>query len=63
MLKTVSSILLPWMLHSHELTVGYEAVVGLVAEARRVRVDVGALERQVDEGRVVGVLPVDVDLK
>jgi len=50
------------MLHSHELTVWHETVVGFVPEARGVRVGVGALQRQVDEGRVVSILPVDVDL-
>ena len=50
------------MLHSHKLAVGNETVVGLVAETGGVRVDVGALQRQVDERRVVRVLPVHVDL-
>ena len=53
---------LPRVLHSHKLAVGNETVVGLVAETGGVRVDVGALQRQVDERRVVRVLPVHVDL-
>ena len=43
MVATFQAEYLPRMLHSHKLAVGSEAVVGLVAQAGGVHVDVGAL--------------------
>ncbi len=50
------------MLHSHKLTIGNKAVIGLVAKAGAVIRDVGALGRNVDKRGAVSVLPVDVYL-
>jgi hypothetical protein len=49
--------------NGHELTVGNETMIGFVSETRGVDGYVGTLVGQVDERRVVGVLPIDVNLK
>ena len=61
--SAICKIVVPWVFNGHELTVGNETMIGFVSETRGVDGYVGTLVGQVDGRRVVGVLPIDVNLQ